>query len=449
MSHSNSISMRELEQKYPFFKLIRPVGGVVEEPMPLFQGEMGIPEFKIYSSGLGNLTMTAPHVRSSNGGMVTPGAIGGAGSDEYRELALVRSVAEAAERYANSMLNESSSWIVASQNELGDEAMDLSTLPVCSERELADPNAMIGKADPDAPIRWVKSYSLTEDREVYVPAILTHLFVQGSEHENFVYPISTGVAAHSDLIKAVTSAICEVVERDAIALTWLAKLPLPQVEFDLPVQDAHKDKFRQLARGHMKQLFFDATTDIGIPTIYSVQLVDGHPTLSQFVSCSTNFDAAEAAAKVIRESASGRTMFEQNHEIPANVSDFMRLEDGAAFMGRPENRSYFDFLLNSPTRRPISAIKSDYPEDDAGRLHWLKQRFSDLGYKVYISELTTDELRDVGLRTVRVIIPGLMPMTPVQRARFLGHPRLYQYPQKAGFGPFTEDMVNPAPQPFA
>ncbi len=210
MSHSNLLSMRELEQKYPFFKLIRPVGGVVEEPVPLFQGEMGIPEFKIYSSGLGNLTMTAPHVRSSNGGMVTPGAIGGAGSDEYRELALVRSVAEAAERYANSMLNESSSWIVASQNELGDEAMDLSTLPVCSERELADPNAMIGKADPDAPIRWVKSYSLTEDREVYVPAILTHLFVQGSEHENFVYPISTGVAAHSDLIKALTSAICEV-----------------------------------------------------------------------------------------------------------------------------------------------------------------------------------------------------------------------------------------------
>lgn len=449
MSHNHQLSYRELEQKYPFFKLIRPVGGVVEEPIPLFQGELGIPEFKIYSSGLGNMTMAASHIRSGNGGMVQPGAIGGAGSDEQRELALVRSVAEAAERYANSMLNESSSWIVASQNELGDEAMDLSSLPVCSERELADPKAMIRKANPDAPIRWVKSYSLTEDREVYVPAVLTHLFVQGNQHENFVYPISTGVAAHSDLTKAVLSAICEVVERDAIALTWLARMPLAQIDFDTDVPPVHKDKFRQLGRGHMKQLFFNATTDIGIPTVYSLQLVEGHPSLSQFVSCSTNFDAWEAAAKVIRESASGRTMFEFDQQIPDDIMDFTRLEDGAAYMGRPEQRHHFDFLVQSRSRQPISSMQGEYPADDAGRLQWLKQRFSDLGYKVYISELTTDELKEVGLRTVRVIIPGLMPMTPVQRARFLGHPRLYHYPEKAGFGALTEDQVNPAPQPFA
>ncbi len=449
MSHNQQISYRELEKKYPFFKLIRPVGGVVEEPMPLYQGELGIPEFKIYSSGLGNLSMTAPHIRTGHGGMVLPGSIGGAGSDELRELALVRSVAEAAERYANSMLNESSSWIVASQNELGDEAMDLSTLPVCSELELANPRVPLHKADPDAPIRWVKSYSLTEDREVYVPAVLTHLFVQGTASENFVYPISTGVAAHADLTKAVISAICEVVERDAIALTWLARLQLPQIELDSAVPAVHLDKFRQLNRGQMKQLFFDATTDVGIPTVYSVQLVEGHPTLSQFVSCSTGFDAYDAVAKVIRESASGRTMFEFDHQLPADIQDFTRLEDGAAYMGRPEQRHHFDFLLNSPHRRRISEMNGSYPESDAGRLQWLKQRFSDLGYKVYISELTTDELREVGLRTVRVIIPQLMPMTPVQRARFLGHPRLYQYPEKAGYGRLTEALVNPAPQPFA
>ena len=54
-------------------------------------------------------------------------------------------------------------------------------------------------------------------------------------------------------------------------------------------------------------------------------------------------------------------------------------------------------------------------------------------------DLTTDELRDVGLWAVRVIIPALMPISFVHRARFLGTPRLG----------IAEDLVNPDPLPFA
>ena len=118
-------------------------------------------------------------------------------------------------------------------------------------------------------------------------------------------------------------------------------------------------------------------------------------------------------------------------------------------MGRPEQRDHFNFLLKSNHTTPISAMRGDYPDDDAGKLRWLKKRFTELGMQVYITELTTDELREVGLRAVRVIIPQLMPMTPVYRARFLGHKRLYDYPLKAGYGEVTEATLNHAPQPFA
>ncbi len=449
MQHNNQPSFKDMEQKYPFFKLMRPVGGVVQQPMPLTQGELGIPDFKIFSSALGHLTMTAPHIVSGSGEIVTSGSIGGAGSDETKELALVRSVAEAAERYANCMLNDSASYITATKRELGDAAMDLDTLPICSEKEYANPKMPLSRPDIDAPMRWIKSYSLTEDREVYVPAILTYLYVNATPGENFVYPISTGVSIYSNLLTAVLSGICEVVERDAIALSWLAKLQLPKIEFDAPPPAHLKDKLKQQQAGQVQQLFFDATSDIGIPTIYSVQLVEGHPSLSQFVSCSTDFNAHEAAAKVIRESATGRTMFEYPRNIPENFEDFLQLEEGAAYMGRPEQRKHFDFLLNSNKTVPISAMQGAYPSTDSGKLKWLKKRFTDLGMKVYVTEITTDELQEVGLRAVRVIIPELMPMTPVYRARFLAHKRLYDYPLKAGFGAVTEDTLNHAPQPFA
>ena len=142
-------------------------------------------------------------------------------------------------------------------------------------------------------------------------------------------------------------------------------------------------------------------------------------------------------------------MFEYPRHIPDNFEDFLQLEEGAAYMGRPEQRKHFDFLLNSNKTVPISAMQGAYPSTDSGKLKWLKKRFTDLGMKVYVTEITTDELQEVGLRAVRVIIPELMPMTPVYRARFLAHKRLYDYPLKAGFGAVTEDTLNHAPQPFA
>jgi ribosomal protein S12 methylthiotransferase accessory factor len=41
-----------------------------------------------------------------------------------------------------------------------------------------------------------------------------------------------------------------------------------------------------------------------------------------------------------------------------------------------------------------------------------------------------------------------MPMSSMHRARFLGHPRLYQAARDLG-QPIAENDVNPDPQPFA
>jgi ribosomal protein S12 methylthiotransferase accessory factor len=64
-------------------------------------------------------------------------------------------------------------------------------------------------------------------------------------------------------------------------------------------------------------------------------------------------------------------------------------------------------------------------------------------------DLTTDELRDAGLRVVRVVVPQLMPISFTHRARYLGTPRLSAYVARRTGAPFTEADVNPAPLPFA
>jgi ribosomal protein S12 methylthiotransferase accessory factor len=167
------------------------------------------------------------------------------------------------------------------------------------------------------------------------------------------------------------------------------------------------------------------------------------------VNCCTDFSAWDATAKLVRESAAGRTYLDVNFNFPDDFNLFVELSHGAAYMGRPEQRQHFDFLLKSQAARSISNIASPAAKTPESQLSFLLDRFRDLSMEVYAVDMTTDELRDAGLWVVRVLIPALVPMSPIYSSRFLGHPRLYSYPPAAGFGPRTRGDVNPLPQPFA
>ncbi len=433
--------------KYPVSRLLHPQGGILSG-VARVGGEDTAPDFEMANADLGNLTSIFPHVRAATGEDASREPIGGSGADVDVEQAWLRAVMEGAERYATFAYADDE-FVVASAHELGSEALDLDAVPRCSEREYADPRCPFVAPDKSQPIRWVRGWSLMDRRERHVPAVMTHLYFRPTAQENFWQMISTGVAAHVTLAAALISAICEVIERDAIALTWLARLPVPRIEVPKMAPAVLAPNLERLRRSPLQHHCFDATTDVGIPCVYAVQTLDDHPHLSQYVNCATEFDAARAYAKTIREAAPARTVFEQGHAYPADIADFTALEDGAAFMGEPRHRSAFDFLLDTPGRRALRDVGLPAPTGDEARLCFLVERLRALGTDVVAVDLTTQDLRAAGVWVVRVVIPGLMPMSSVHRARFLGHPRLYDYPKSAGFGALCEADVNPLPQPFA
>lgn len=444
-----ALALREeyLREKYPAARLLLPIGGILAGVTRLV-GEHTAPDFEIAASNLDNLSKVFPHVSLSDGRDMFNEPLGGAGADVDPELAWLRAVMEGGERYAN-MAYSQEDFVIATADSLGDAALDLDTLPRCSAREYADPKCPYVPPSKSAPIRWTRGYSLTRRRECFVPSVMAHLYLKPSREERFWQEISTGCAAHVRLEAALISAICEVIERDAIAITWLAQLPLPRIQLVQPLPPALAPNYRLLQGSLVQQQFFDATTDVGIPTVYSVQLLDGHPSVSQYVSCATGFNAAEVCAKTIREAAPARSVLAHIKSGPEEVEDFRSLHDGAHHLGKPAYRNAFNFLLNTPNAKPLADIAIDAPADEPGQLKYLLDRLAAMGMDVAAIDLTTDELRELGIWVVRVVIPGLMPMSTVQRGRFLGHPRLYQYARDAGLANFTEKDVNPVPQPFA
>jgi ribosomal protein S12 methylthiotransferase accessory factor len=353
------------------------------------------------------------------------------------------------ERYASSFYDERQfTWATA--NDLGDTALDLDTVARCSETELQHPRCPLETPDKDKPIRWVHGVSLTDGRLVWIPAVMVYLHLPAlSPGERFWLPISTGCAAHTTIERALVNAVCEVIERDAISLTWLGRLPLPRIEMD-SAPGYLRSYLEVNARGvGVRQHFFDATTGIGVPTVYSVQTAPHNENLATLVMCSTELEPAATIAKVIRESAASRIALQRPQTIPEAWDDFSSVSHGAAFMGRPEQMAAFEFLINSTQRRYLSEIP-DLSTGNAGQdLIRLIRRLQAKGMAVFAVDLTTDEALRAGMRVVRAIVPALQPLSFSYRARYLGHPYLYSRLVQMGSEVRSEADINPWPQPFA
>src|SRR5262249_41744709 len=142
--------------------------------------------------------------------------------------------------------------------------------------------------DPKLPIRWVRALSLLTGNLVYVPAIMVYLYTgHATPGERFWIPITTGCAAHRSYERALLAAILEVIERDAISLVWLQKLRLPRIVIDR-FSPALASYWRHYEQGsaELEYCFFDATSDLGVPTVYGVQVSKINNRLSTLVSCS-------------------------------------------------------------------------------------------------------------------------------------------------------------------
>lgn len=428
--------------------VVSPLGGLVRSVQRL-HGHPGEPAYSVFSAVLGDLTQVLPNVRAATQGRSTYGEIDGAGSGTDPDTAITRAIAEAVERYA-SCVYASEQFIWATANELGDEALDLDTVPVCSAAELAHPMCPIRVPDKDAPIRWVRGVSLMTRRPVWIPAVMVYLHIPYlSIGERFTLPISTGCATHTTVEQALVNAICEVIERDAISLTWLQQLPLPQIEFDTIPEPLvpHLERYRN---SDVKTYFFDATTDLGIPTVYSVDVSPRNPEVAALVMCATDLDPVRALTKVTREAASSRIAVQAPfHKRLDNPDLFIGVFHGAKYMGVPERLEAFNFLLQSPNRRRLSEIPVLDTGDPVRNLALLVRRLEEHGMEAFAVDLTTDEALRAGMRVVRVVIPQLQPLSFSYRARFLGHPRLYEAPRRMGYPVRSEAEINPWPQPFA
>jgi ribosomal protein S12 methylthiotransferase accessory factor len=298
-------------------------------------------------------------------------------------------------------------------------------------------------------MRWVQGVDLSSGRKCFLPAVMALYGMKPLPSENFWYQISTGYAVHTNISSALFQAVSEVVERDAITITWMQRLALPVLAET--IQDAETRALANWAERHfMKLHLYDASTDVTLPTVYALLRAPYDRRIATTVGCATGLTLGAAARKAALEVVATKMGLSSSTSVPpATISEIAQIDDGALFMARPEMQSAFNFLTNDNDIRRMSDTDLVFACDEQQGLRRIIKVLSDASMEVIAVNRTTRELAAAGLVAVVVIVPKLQPMSLNPLVQFRAHPRLYSAPAKMGFRVLAEHELNPSPQPFA
>jgi ribosomal protein S12 methylthiotransferase accessory factor len=341
--------------------------------------------------------------------------------------------------------------MVATANELGSEAVSLESIPACSRREISHPACPISIPSKNTPIRWVRVINALTGISQYAPKIMMSLFEeQFDPGERFWLPTTSGCAAHTDPFEAASRALIELVERDALSITWLQRLALREILIDDPeILGSPEWKAYETCSSHIKFTLFEATTDLGIAVILGVQTSEYDHALATLVSCGAGLVPADVVRKVLRDMAAFRPAFRGVRDIPADWDQFSKPHHGAFFMADRARQGAFAFLRSRETVNLSALEKPLSTNEPVDKLRYILAQFNDQGINAYIGDISSSEARQNGYYVVRALVPQLQPLSFHYRARFLGNSRLYELPRRLGYQSNSEDMLNSWPLPFA
>jgi ribosomal protein S12 methylthiotransferase accessory factor len=371
------------------------------------------------------------------------------GSAFTREESRARALGEAVERFCAAVYDERT-FVVDCQRNLTPEAIDPSTVALFSAAQYAEPGFAFQPFTEETRVAWTWGYSLLRRAPVLVPAAFVYRPYWPIEDEAAIgdFP-TTGLACGNSLAEAILHGLYETVERDAIMITWLNRLPARRISLDrlAPAIDADSPWARLGGRG----LFVhDITTDVAIPTRLAVLIDRSGPRVFVTVGAAAHDNPDRALEKAVAEALSLRPAVEHVVGSSAGPDSVQTLEDHLTFFSNAARLHELGFLLNAPAcangASPPTPARSSVLQLRTA-LRALQQR----GLDAIVVDVTLPELLQAGLRVVRVIVPGLIPLTFGHRYAAKGGPRLYTVPVTLGYAgrALAEADLNPAPHPFA
>lgn len=316
-------------------------------------------------------------------------------------------------------------------------------------------DARLQPLNRDTRTGWVEGRSLVDDRPVWVPAPLAFLpYRYGGDEAYLGECLSTGLACGRTRPSALLSGLCEVVERDAMAVTWYSRIVPRRLRLD-PASELGRFYGEFLAVPEMELRLLDLTLDLGIPTVAAFLLHENGGTV---VGISTRLDPVEAARKALLEAVQGALVWRdplRHGPQKRFADDFHDVVDYAdhprAYMAS-EMRSRLDFLWSSSEQVELYDLPRPAAAEPADALATCVRRLAehDLGSSLepVAVDVTSPDVERLGYHVTRVLVPGAQPLGARHTAPYFGGSRLFDVPRRLGLTVPGQDDLNTDPHPF-
>ncbi|MDE0096704.1 MAG: TOMM precursor leader peptide-binding protein [Gammaproteobacteria bacterium] len=299
-------------------------------------------------------------------------------------------------------------------------------------------NVVPPRFDPDRELDWSPVWSLTRDRQRYLPTAMLYGMTPEQRGTTGLWADSNGCAAGNTLEEAVLQGFYELVERDAFAIWWYNRLQRPGVDLE-----SFGDEYLASAPGYYREYHrdmwvLDLTGDLEIPAFVALSRRTDSETEDIIYGAGAHSDPQIAALRAVCELNQCLTW------VPRPGTGYTRygVDDPMCLWwwknGKLADNPHLAPLPNARLRRG-----SDYapPETEDLRqdVEWCRGLVEARGMEFLVLDQTRP---DIGMPVVRVIVPGLRHFWE----RFAPG-RLYEVPVALGWTghPLQESDLNPVP----
>ncbi len=346
---------------------------------------------------------------------------------------------------------------------LAGRAVEPASLGGYTAEQLAHATCRVLPFDAATPMDWAWGHRLDSGEPLLVPAEIAffrYKHVPGSAsgpHRRYFEDCSSGCAVGGSLTEATLHALLELHERDAFLLAWHRARSLTQIDL-ASVTDPLSRQLADLVTSRGYQTYLLVTTaDIDLPAVWSLAInrSGGYP--ASYSAAGAGVDPARAVRGALTELAQmvcQPPWWERTHVEPMLADPWLvcGMDDHIGLYALPETLPRIIAVLGGPVMK-MDEVFPGWPQcftdaadgDVKGALDQVADRFRRAGLDqiVVVDQSTRDHL-DLGLRVVKAVVPGIVPMCfGHAQQRLLGLDRLTRVipPGRAGDIPYD-------PHPF-
>ncbi|RXJ71204.1 hypothetical protein CS022_21295 [Veronia nyctiphanis] len=259
---------------------------------------------------------------------------------------------------------------------------------------------------------WMPATDGVSGQQKWVPAAMVCYLNKHLENVSF-NTNSNGCALGNSYQEASFYALLEIIERDALLLTWYTQSCPQRISLGSELPPSLQTLCHLIQMQGYRLHLFDITTELNIPVVLSVIEGETDDNMAVFVTAGAHTDPKVALENAVSEAYSLMGLCERNYHrartsevVTSNADQYLHYAD-------PAQKTEFRFLLDASEQISLSDFvrrhhAADTPENAMAQLQGCLHRH---GYSALLVEHTPDYLRDLGLHWVRAYVPGLINLT--------------------------------------